>query len=98
MDATAAVEILRAHRDDLRRQGVMRAALFGSVARGESTALSDLDIMVDIDPAANVDLYRFAGIVRYIAELFPGRVDVSDRTMLVEQVRKTAERDALYAF
>lgn len=98
MTRDAVIAILRAHETSLRSQGVVRAALFGSTARGESTAQSDVDIMVDIDPAARIDLYSYAGITRYIAELFPVHVDVADRAMLIEPVRRTAERDAVYAF
>lgn len=76
----------------------MRAALFGSAARGENTPGSDLDIMVDIDPAAHVDLYDYVGITQYIEQLFAVPVDVADRAMLIEPVRRTAEQDAMYAF
>jgi predicted nucleotidyltransferase len=51
-----------------------------------------------IDPRAEVDLYSYVGIMQYIAELFSVPVDVSDRAMLIEPVRETAERDAMYAF
>jgi predicted nucleotidyltransferase len=40
---------LRMHRDALRRLGVSHAAVFGSVARGESGGESDLDLLVDLD-------------------------------------------------
>lgn len=92
------ISTLREHEAPLRQRGVSHAALFGSTARGEFGAQSDLDIMVDIDPAARVDLYGFVGIVQYIAELFSVPVDVADRAMLHAPVRLTAEQDALYAF
>jgi predicted nucleotidyltransferase len=92
------LNVLRAHEGSLRRQGVTHAALFGSTARDEATSQSDLDIMVEIDPAARVDLYGFVGITQYIADLFSVGVDVADRDMLIEPVRLTAERDAIYAF
>ena len=75
-----------------------RAALFGSTARGETAPGSDIDIMLDIDPAAHVDLYDYVGITQYIASLFKAPVDVADRAMLIEPVRRTAEKDAVYAF
>ncbi len=98
MKAEDVVSVLKAHEAPLRERGVRHAALFGSAARGEFGAQSDLDIMVDIDPQAAVDLYAFVGITHYIADLFTAPVDVSDRAMLHEPVRLTADRDALYAF
>ena len=98
MHRDAVIAVLRAHKDALRRQGVARAALFGSTARGDAAAGSDLDIMIEVDPAAQVDLYGYAGITRYIADLFPVPVDVAEHGRLVDPVRQTAERDAIYAF
>jgi predicted nucleotidyltransferase len=77
---------------------VLHAALFGSVARNEATSESDIDILVDLDPDAHIDLYDYVGITQYLAELFPGRVDVANRRTLKPLVRPSAERDAVYAF
>ena len=41
MDKHAALDILRTNEAELRRRGVLHAALFGSVARGEARADSD---------------------------------------------------------
>lgn len=98
MTSDAVIAILRAHEAALGRRGVTSAALSGSAARGETTPDSDLDIMVDIDPAAHVDVYGYVGITQYIAELFAMPVDVADRAMLIEPVRRTAEKDAVSAF
>jgi hypothetical protein len=98
MTQDAVIAVLRTHEAALRRLGVVRAALFGSAARGEATSESDLDIFVDIDPAAKIDLYRYIGITQYIAGLFSVPVDVADRAMLIDRVRRTAEQDAVYAF
>ncbi|HEX4198124.1 MAG TPA: nucleotidyltransferase domain-containing protein [Caulobacteraceae bacterium] len=98
MTRDAVIAILRAHEAPLRRRGVQRAALFGSVARGQATPASDLDILVDIDPSAHIDLYDYVGITQYIAGLFTVPVEVADRAMLIPPVRRTAERDAVYAF
>lgn len=98
MNSAAVIAVLREHEGELRRQGVAHAALFGSVARGDARPDSDLDIMVQIDPAAEVNLYDYVGITQFIGDLFEGRVDVSDREMLIEQVRREAEREAIFAF
>jgi predicted nucleotidyltransferase len=98
MNRQEAIAILLAHRDDLRARGVRRAALFGSVARGEARPDSDLDILIELDPDAKITLFDYAGIKIYIAELFRAPVDVVDRESLKAHVRPSAESDAVYAF
>ncbi|HEV8678362.1 MAG TPA: nucleotidyltransferase domain-containing protein [Stellaceae bacterium] len=74
------------------------AALFGSLARGAATAASDIDILIEIDPERPIDLFAYAGIKRYIAELFEGPVDVVDRDALKPYLRRPVVDDAVYAF
>ncbi len=40
---------LAEHRHELRKMGVVSLAVFGSVARNESTQQSDIDLLVDFD-------------------------------------------------
>jgi predicted nucleotidyltransferase len=99
MDRDQALEVLRAHRDELSRRGVRHAALFGSTARGQAQPGSDLDIMVDLDPAAELDVFGYVVLIDFIRDLFVRmRVDVSNHEALKPHVRATAERDAIYAF
>ena len=42
-------EKLVAHRDELQKMGVVSLAVFGSVARNESTPKSDIDLLVEFD-------------------------------------------------
>jgi predicted nucleotidyltransferase len=62
---------------------VTRVAVFGSTARGEANAGGDLDIIVDIDPAARVDVYGYVGITHFIEALFSVRVHVAERKPLL---------------
>ncbi|WP_375463190.1 nucleotidyltransferase family protein [uncultured Methylobacterium sp.] len=98
MDRGAAIDILRANEAALRRLGVRHVALFGSVARGEAHAGSDLDVMIDLDEDVVRDVYDYAGVIGFLADLFPIAVDVASRTMLRPHVRPSAERDAIHAF
>jgi predicted nucleotidyltransferase len=77
---------------------VRRAAVFGSVARGESRPDSDIDILVEIDPEAHLTVFDYAGLKDYIASLFDGPVDVVNRDGLKPYVRPAATADAIYAF
>jgi predicted nucleotidyltransferase len=92
------IATLRAHEAALKKQKVVHAALFGSLARGEAGPDSDIDIMVELDEEALPTLWDYAGICTYIEELFPIKVDVAQRAGLRAHVRPSAERDAIYAF
>jgi uncharacterized protein len=98
MDRSSAIRILREHQAELRRRGVRHAALFGSVARGAAGAGSDIDVMVDLDPSAEISVYDYVAIVEYVQGLFGEPVDVSNRETLKAHVRPSAERDAVPAF
>jgi predicted nucleotidyltransferase len=98
MNRNDALEVLRHSQAELRARGVRRAALFGSVARGESRPDSDIDIMIEIDPDAPIGVYEYVGLKDYIAGLFDAPVDVVSRDSLKPYVRPAATADAVYAF
>jgi predicted nucleotidyltransferase len=89
---------LRVNETALRARGVSHAALFGSRARGDNRPNSDIDIMLEFDPAAHVTVFNYAGVKDYIASLFDGPVDVVNRDGLKPYVRPAATTDAVYAF
>jgi predicted nucleotidyltransferase len=70
MDKHAARDILRTHEAELRRRGVRHAALFGSVARGEAHADSDLDVMIEIDVPVVGGVFGYASLCRFIDDMF----------------------------
>jgi predicted nucleotidyltransferase len=82
------IATLRDHEQALRLFGVAHAALFGSVARGEATPASDIDIMVEIEPSAPVGVFEYVGIRDYIANLFEGPVDVVRRASRCGRTRR----------
>lgn len=94
----ALLSVLRAHESDLRRKGIMRAAIFGSVARGQHGADSDVDIMVELDPANVPSLFTYLGIARELEAWLGRRVDLAVRDRLKQYVRPQAEAEAVYAF
>lgn len=58
----------------LRRHGVTRAGLFGSVARGEATPESDVDILVELNEEAS--LLDFIGVKLDLEDVLERRVDL----------------------
>jgi uncharacterized protein len=71
--------ILRAHAGELReRYGLCNLAVFGSVARGEARADSDVDILADIEkPISLLDIvdaeYYLSGMLEAKVDLVPAR-------------------------
>ena len=98
MDRDTAIGILRANENALQRLGVRHAALFGSIARGEGHADSDLDVLIEIEAEAVRDAFNDVGICRAIGSLFSVPVDVANRETLKPHILSRAERDAIRAF
>jgi predicted nucleotidyltransferase len=98
MNTPEIIARLRENEAVLRAQGVRHVALFGSRARGDNRPDSDIDLLVEIAPDAPVGLFEYVAITQYLADLFPVRVEVADRSTLKPLVRPSAEREAVYAF
>lgn len=98
MNCPDAIAILRRSERALRERGVLHAALFGSVARGDNHPGSDIDIMVEIDPDARITVFDYVALKEYISNLFDGPVDVVNRDDLKSYVAPAATTDAVYAF
>lgn len=98
MNDTEIIAKLKENEAALRARGVTHVALFGSRARGDNRPDSDIDIMIEVDPAAGIGVYEYVALKDYIAGLFEGPVDVVSRAGLKPYVRPAATTDAVYAF
>jgi predicted nucleotidyltransferase len=93
--------LLRDGEPELRRRGVAHAGLFGSLARGEARADSDIDVLIRFAPDASVTLWDYASLKRRVARMLKTsqrRIDVIDLDGMSLHVRPAVERDAVYAF
>jgi uncharacterized protein len=98
MNSSEAIETLRRSQRALRERGVVHAALFGSLARGDNHSGSDIDIMIELDPNSRMTVFDYVDLKEYIADLFEGPVDVVNRDALKSYVRPVATAGAIYAF
>lgn len=96
MQLKEAKQILNRHRDDLAQLGVLTLALFGSVARNERKAASDIDILIDFD--AKKGLFVFVDLKNYLETLLKCEVDLVTKNALHPALRKKILQEAKHVF
>jgi uncharacterized protein len=70
----------------LRRYLIKRAAIFGSLAKGNATAQSDVDLL--IEPDENFTLFKMLQLEEEIAEIVNRKVDLVEYDALKFSIRK----------
>ena len=75
-----------------RRHGVSNVRVFGSLARNEKSAQSDVDLLVELD--AERTLLDLIGFRQEAEEILGVRVDVATPRILKPLVRSRALREA----
>lgn len=99
-ETLASRKLLDAHRDEfqalLTEYGATNPKLFGSVARGTAREGSDIDILVEMDPADGNLLMRASGLMEETRALF-GRddIDVFPVQLLKRPISESALADAV---
>jgi predicted nucleotidyltransferase len=89
--------VLKQHRDEIltiaKRYKASNVRVFGSVARGEDEPSSDIDLLVDLAPDA--DLLDLAGLNVDLERLLGHAVDVVPARMLKPRIAPSALADAV---
>ncbi|MBY0261200.1 MAG: nucleotidyltransferase family protein [Phycisphaerales bacterium] len=67
-----------------RARGVQRLRVFGSVARGEQTPESDLDVLVEFLPGVDPDLFELGGLQQDLSAVLGREVDLKTVEMFSE--------------
>ena len=82
-----------------RRYHVGELSVFGSAARGEMRQDSDIDLLVEFLPEAEVDLVDHAGLMLDLADLLGRKVDLVSKNGLKPLIRASVLEEAwlLYA-
>ncbi|MDI3474700.1 MAG: uncharacterized protein PWQ79_1138 [Thermococcaceae archaeon] len=94
MSAEEIVEVLRKHRDEIKRFGVRELWLFGSYVRGEAGEDSDVDILVEFEPGKKT-FDNYMGLKLYIEDLLGVEVDLITVEALKPGVRKYIWKEAV---
>lgn len=93
---------LRREEGLLRRAGIGKLTFAGSVARGQGSALSDVDVVATFKDGLNLrslkDLVKLTILERHLSHALGRSVDVLPSDTLAEKVRLTTSRDAIQVF
>jgi len=76
------------------KYGITRIGIFGSVARGEQTEESDVDVLVE---APTIDAFSLAGVRLRLEEMLSVPVDVVRKSeYLPEKFKARIEKEVIY--
>jgi len=75
----------------LKSAGITRAAIFGSFARGEATADSDIDILIEFERV--MTLFDIVGLKQELEDALGRKVDLVTRRSIYPPLKKYIERD-----
>ena len=89
------LKILVSHFDQLRSFGVRSLAVFGSVARNEAVAKSDVDLLVDF--SRPVGIFEFVALKEYLEGVLGCQVDLVTSAALKPPMREQVLGEAVYA-
>lgn len=77
--------------------GVRELSIFGSLARGDATEASDVDVLVDYEPGAPLSFFRVCELRYRIEDLLGARVDVVTTGGLRPEIRDEVLSEAIRA-
>lgn len=76
------------------KHGAYNVRVFGSVARGEATEKSDLDLLVDYDSSQRSPWFPM-GLIFDLETLLERKVDVATVDMLKERIKDRVLKEAI---
>ena len=89
--------LLKEHKSELKNTyGVMEIGVFGSYVRGENRTDSDLNILVEFEEDAKMDLIRYIELEDYLSNLLGVKVDLVMKSALKPRIGKHILEDVIY--
>ncbi len=99
MNRQTASSILKSLQPQLAGRGIAHAALFGSIARGQATHSSDLDVLLTPAEGVSLNLFDLGALQSMLEEVFPGNaVDIVLAPVRKTALRHSIDRDAAHVF
>lgn len=94
MDLITISSLVKRHQADLRQRGVKTLAVFGSAARGEMTAESDIDVLVEFN--RQVGLFEFIRLKIFLENITGRAVDLVTPDAIRPAMRTEILNEAVY--
>ncbi len=88
--------LLNTYKPSLKKFKVKSLLIFGSVARDEADAESDVDLLVEFEQT--VGLFTFVRLQRYLETILGCQVDLGTADSLKEDLREVVLQEAIRAF
>ena len=92
------VATVRAIQNFFRREPVVRAWIFGSFSRMEEGPGSDIDILIDLDTAVPIGLWRYAGMINDLETLLGRKVDLVASGSVKPFAQDSINRDKILVY
>lgn len=91
--------IIKSIKNILKKDGrVLKAWLFGSVARNEDNSESDIDIMIEFNKKKNYSLFDLSDIAYNIEQKTKRKVDIVEKGYIKDFAVQSAENDLILIY
>ncbi len=98
MDRAQAIDQLKAHAETMRSMGATSLYLYGSTARDEAKAGSDVDVFIEYDHASRFNAFDLVGIKQFLEDQLGTAIDITTREGLHPRLRDRIERSSIRVF
>ena len=98
MTRVEVIERLKNAETHLRAMGVEHLSLFGSVARGDETPSSDIDLAAIFRSEQRIGLFQYAAIAFELESILGGAVDLVGEPARKPRMQIEIDRDRVHVF
>ena len=98
MEKERILAVLREHQAELKAAGLLHLRLFGSLARGENTLASDVDLLADFAPDVRLSLMTLAHHRNHLSDLLGIDVHLSNQDSMYPHIHDRVLSEAVLAF
>ena len=92
------LRVLHEQAQRLRARGITSLSLFGSMARGEAGPASDVDLLIETDPAARFGLSDMLDLQEQLGGLLGRPINFAFRSAMRPWLREWIEEDRIGIF